>query len=287
MSWTVDNIPDQTGRVAVITGATSGLGLVVARELARAGARLIIGARDPGKASATIDLLPGTGHSTYPLDLADLDSVREFATAVRSGHGRLDLLINDAGIMAVPRTLSAQGYELQFAVNHLGHFALTTGLLDRIDGRVVTVTSVLHRKGRLDLDDLSAASGYSPTDAYNRSKLANMVFALELHRRWEGVSVAAHPGYARTGLQGSVPPGLYRFLLTRIGNPLVAVSAARGALPLLYAATAPQVASGELIGPGGPGEMRGAPKALVPAPAAADPEAGRRLWAVSEQLVTA
>ncbi|WP_246607767.1 SDR family NAD(P)-dependent oxidoreductase [Paractinoplanes toevensis] len=276
-------IPDQTGRVAVITGATSGLGLVMARELAGAGAQLIIGARDP----ARIAPLPGTGHTAYTLDLADLESVREFTTAVRGGHGRLDLLINDAGIMAVPRTLSAQGYELQFAVNHLGHFALTTGLLDRIDGRVVTVTSVLHRKGRLDLDDLTAANGYSPTDAYNRSKLANMVFALELSRRWAGVSVAAHPGYAATGLQGSVPPGLYRFLLTRIGNPLIAVSAEKGARPLLHAATAPGVTSGELIGPGGPGEMRGAPKALTPSPAATDPEAGRRLWAVSEQLVAA
>ena len=193
--WTVG---DQSGRVAVITGATSGLGLVVAREMAGAGARVVIGARDAGKAAAVIASLPGEGHIAYALDLADLNSVRDFTAAVRAGHDRLDLLINNAGIMAVPRATSAQGVELQFAVNHLAHFALTAALLDLITDRVVTVTSVLHRRGRLDLDTLDASGPYSANAAYNRSKLANMVFALELLRRLSASvrSVAAHPGYA-------------------------------------------------------------------------------------------
>jgi NAD(P)-dependent dehydrogenase (short-subunit alcohol dehydrogenase family) len=283
---------DQTGRIAVITGATNGLGLIVARELAQAGAAVVIGARDPRKAAAVIDRLPGAGHHAYPLDLADLDSVRAFAAAVRSGHGRLDLLINNAGIMAVPRTLSAQGYESQFAVNHLAHFALTAALLDLITGRVVTVTSVLHRKGRLDLGTLRGEQPYSPTAAYNRSKLANLVFALELQRRLTAAgsrvrSIAAHPGYARTGLQSAVPGRLHRFLLTKIGNPLIAVSAEKGALPLLYAATAPQAQGGTLVGPARLGEMRGAPAALQPSPEASDPASGERLWAVSEELTGA
>ncbi|MFD0523926.1 SDR family NAD(P)-dependent oxidoreductase [Paractinoplanes durhamensis] len=252
------NSEDQGLRTAVITGATSGLGLVVARELAGAGVRVVIGARNTRKADAVIAELPGAGHTAYTLDLADLDSVREFAAAVRGSNARIDLLVNNAGIMAVPRTLSAQGYELQFAVNHLGHFALTAGLLDLIAGRIVTVTSVLHRKGRLDLEDPAAERGYSANAAYNRSKLANAIFALELHRRLAAAgsqvrSIAAHPGYAVTNLQASVPPGLYRFLLTKLGNPLIAVPASKGAVPLLFAATSPDARSGELIGPGGPG----------------------------------
>ena len=194
--------------------------------------------------------------------------------------------------MGIPRTLSAGGHELQLAVNHLGHFALTARLIDALThpgARVVTVTSVLHRKGTFDFDDLELARRYSTTAAYNRSKLANAVFGLELHRRLTAAgspirSVLAHPGYARTNLQHNGPSGFQRFVLTKLGNPLLAVSADRGALPLLHAATAEPVRGGELIGPGGLGEIRGHPALVQPSPAALDPDLGARLWTVSEQL---
>jgi NAD(P)-dependent dehydrogenase (short-subunit alcohol dehydrogenase family) len=224
------------------------------------------------------------------LDLSDLESVREFAA---QAPARVDLLINNAGIMGVPRRLSAQGHELQFAVNHLGHFALTGRLLDRLgaspDARVVTVTSTLARAGRIDFDDLTMARRYRTTAAYNRSKLANSLFGLELHRRLVAQgspvrSVLAHPGYAATNMQSNGPTGMYRFLLSKVGNPLFAASAVQGAQPLLYAATDRSVRGGELIGPGGIGQMRGKPARLSPAPRALDPDLARRLWTVSEEL---
>src|SRR4051794_8578323 len=283
-------IPSQSGRVAIVTGATGGLGSVVARSLAGAGARVVLAVRDPRRGEELRRSLPGDA-TVRRLDLSDLESVREFAAGA---PGRIDLLINNAGIMGVPRRLSAQGHELQFAVNHLGHFALTTQLLDRLgaspDARVVTVTSTLARQGRIDFDDLTAARRYRTTAAYNRSKLANSLFGLELHRRLVAAdspvrSVLAHPGYAATNIQGNGPTGIQRFLLTRIGNPLFAMSAEQGALPLLYAATDPSVRGGELIGPDGMGQMRGRPARVPPAPRALDPDLARRLWTVSAELV--
>ena len=280
----------QHGRVAIVTGATGGLGSVVARSLAEAGARVVLAVRDPRRGEELRRALPGDV-SVRRLDLSDLESVREFAAGAPD---RIDLLINNAGIMGVPRRLSAQGHELQFAVNHLGHFALTVGLLDRLgaspDARVVTVTSTLARGGRIDFDDLTMARRYRTTAAYNRSKLANALFGVELQRRLDAAdspvrSVLAHPGYAATNIQSNGPTGLYRFLLTRLGNPLFAASASQGAQSLLYAAVDPSVRGGDLIGPGGIGQMRGKPARLSVVPRALDPDLAGRLWTVSEELV--
>jgi NAD(P)-dependent dehydrogenase (short-subunit alcohol dehydrogenase family) len=294
--WTAEQIPDQSGHTAVVTGANSGLGLVTARELARAGAHVILTARDAAKgggARAEIEgAVPGAKLEPRELDLADLGSVRAFAAAVESEHERLDLLVNNAGVMMSPYATTAEGFELQFGTNHLGPFALTGLLMDRLtrgaDPRVVTVTSIEPRPGRIDLDDLPGMSNYSPRPAYQRSKLANAVFGLELDRRLRAagspvISVLAHPGYSATNLQLSGPTGLMRNFL-RITNRLVAQSADKGALPQLYAATAPGIEGGEFIGPSGPGEMRGHPKSVRTAGRARDRELGRRLWEMSEEL---
>ena len=278
-----------TGRVFVITGASNGLGLAAARALADRDHHVILAVRDEQKGRRAQATLTGGTSEVRRIDLADLDSVRAFA----GGLDRVDVLINNAGVMAPPRRLSSQGYELQFAVNHLAHFALTGLLLDRLsagaDPRVVTVSSVLHKNGRLDFDDLNGERHYSATAAYNHSKLANAVFGLELQRRLTAAgspvrSLLAHPGYASTGLQAAVQPGLYRTLLTKIGNPLLAVSAEQGARPTVHAAISPHVSGGDFIGPSGWAGMRGAPGVVQPAAVATDPETGRRLWAVSEEL---
>ncbi|MDT0321497.1 oxidoreductase [Streptomyces millisiae] len=295
--WTAERIQDQTGRVFVVTGANSGLGLATTRAIARAGGHVILAVRDESRgaraAAGITAAQPGADLEVRRLDLSDLDSVRAFADRLRADHPRLDVLVNNAGVMAPPRTLSAQGHELQFACNHLGHFALTGLLLDRLaagrDPRVVTVSSVNHRQARIRFDDLTGERGYSPMAFYNQSKLANAVFGVELHRRLTEAgspvaSVLAHPGYTATNLQTSATVGLWRVLLGRLGNPLLAQPADRGALPQLYAATEPGVAGGEFIGPGGPAELRGAPTRVRPAPRATDPETGRRLWELSERL---
>ena len=287
-------MPDLAGRVFVVTGAGGGLGLATTRELARHGAHVILAVRDERRGRQTIERLtaeqPRASLELGLVDLADLDAVRAFAAR---SPARLDVLINNAGVLAPPRTLTAQGHELQFGVNHLAHFALTGLLLDRLTGghdpRVVTVSSTLHRQGRLNFDDLSGERGYRATAFYNHSKLANAVFGIELQRRLTEAgspvrSLLAHPGYAATGMQASAQPGLYRTLLTRIGNPLIAVSAERGAWPLLRAATDPRVEGGQFYGPGGFAEMRGHPAVVTPAPRATDPQTGRRLWTVSEEL---
>jgi len=291
--WTTANIPDQRGRVAVVTGANTGLGYATAKALAERGASVVLAVRNVSKGEQAAAGMTGDV-TVQALDLTSLDSVRTAAADLRSRLGRIDLLINNAGIMGVPRRLSAQGHESQFAVNHLGHFALTVRLLDRLgaspDARVVTVTSTLARGGRIDFDDLTMSRRYRTTAAYNRSKLANSLFGLELHRRLVAAvspvrSVLAHPGYAATNIQSNGPTGLQRFLLSKIGNPLFAASAEQGAQPLLYAATDPSIRGGELIGPGGIAQMRGAPARLTPVPRALDPDLARRLWTVSEELV--
>ncbi|MEW5536313.1 oxidoreductase [Streptomyces cyaneofuscatus] len=294
--WTVERIPDQSGRVAVVTGANSGLGLATARALARRGGRVILAVRDEGRGRrAVADITagqPGAELEVRRLDLADLDSVRAFSDALHADRPRLDLLVNNAGVMAPPRSSGAQGHELQFAANHLGHFALTGLLLDLLergqDPRVTTVTSVNHRKARLDFGNLNGERGYKPMVFYDRSKLANAVFGHELHRRLAASgspvrSVLAHPGYTATNLQTSAPTGLVKLLFGRVLLPLAQRPDA-GALPQLYAATAPGVRGGELIGPDGRGELRGGPTRVPLAPVATDAETGRRLWAASEAL---
>ncbi|MBZ9645509.1 oxidoreductase [Streptomyces sp. PSKA30] len=294
--WTVDQIPDQTKRVFVVTGANSGLGLATTRALARRGGHVILAVRDEAKGQRAAQEItarqPGASLEVRRVDLADVDSVRAFADQVRFDHARLDVLVNNAGLMAPPRSLNRQGQELQFAANHLGHFALTGLLLDLLsvgtDPRVVSVTSTNHRQATIFFDDLTGERKYSPMGYYNQSKLANAVFGWTLHQRLTAVgspvrSVLAHPGYTSTNLQTSSPTGMVKLLFGTLLSPL-AQSPDQGALPQLYAATEPTVAGGELIGPDGMGELRGAPKRVQLASRATDAETGRRLWELSERL---
>jgi NAD(P)-dependent dehydrogenase (short-subunit alcohol dehydrogenase family) len=294
--WTADQIPDQSGRTAIVTGANSGLGLAAAHELARHGAEVVLACRNTAKgndARRTIGAdVPGAKLELAALDLADLSSVESFAEQFRSAHDGLDLLIDNAGVMAPPRAETKDGFELQFGTNHLGHFALAARLIDlmsgRSDARVVTVSSNAHKMGRINFDDLQSQRRYFRWSAYSQSKLADLSFALELDRRLRAAgsqirSVAAHPGYAATNLQFAAPPLLDRLTMI-VTNALVAQSAEMGALPILYAATADGVEGGTYIGPDGIGEFRGHPHVASPTRAARDEETARRLWEVSEEL---
>jgi NAD(P)-dependent dehydrogenase (short-subunit alcohol dehydrogenase family) len=294
--WTAADIPSQRGRIAVVTGANSGLGLVTARELARAGARVVLACRDLAKgADARREIeaaAPGAELQLAKLDLGSLASVAEFAEGFKGGHDGLDLLINNAGVMAPPRRTTADGFELQLGTNHLGHFALTGRLLDalqgREDARVVTLSSEAHRIGKIDFDNLQRERGYNRWRAYGQSKLANLMFALELDRRLRTAganvkSLSAHPGYAATNLQSAAAPTVDRLVMA-VGNRLFAQSADMGALPTLYAATAPDLESGLFIGPDGFAEQRGHPHIVSPSGAAQDAAVARRLWEVSEDL---
>ena len=283
-SWSTADIPSQAGRTVVVTGANSGLGLVTARELARAGARVVLAVRDPARgerAAATM-----SGHvEVRRLDLADLASVRAFAAG---WSGDLDVLVNNAGIMMVPAGLTMDGFERQFGTNHLGHFALTVLLLPHVTDRVVTLSSSMHRAGRIDLDDLDwQRRPYSATGAYARSKLANLLFTLELQRRLTASgspvrALAAHPGWAATELQGRTG-NWFTDRAMRLGNVLVAQSAEQGALPTLAAAVR-DLPGGSYLGPSGLGEWRGAPTLVGRTPAASDPDLARRLWVASAGL---
>jgi NAD(P)-dependent dehydrogenase (short-subunit alcohol dehydrogenase family) len=294
--WTTEQIPDQTGRTAVVTGANSGLGLVCARELARAGASVVLACRSAERGAAAVETIsqavPGAQLELASLDLGSLASVEAFAERFRSTHDGFELLLNNAGVMAPPRRVTADGFELQFGTNLLGHFALTGRLLGalegRADARVVTLSSIAHRTGRIDFDDLQSERHYSRWRAYGQSKLADLLFALELDRRLRAAgsavkSLAAHPGYAATNLQSAAVPTLDRLVMV-VTNALLAQSADRGALPSLYAATEPGLEGGLYIGPGGPGEFRGYPRPASPNRAARDEAVAARLWTVSEEL---
>jgi NAD(P)-dependent dehydrogenase (short-subunit alcohol dehydrogenase family) len=290
--WTAADIPDLSGRLAVVTGANSGLGLVTARELARAGARVVIACRNVEKGQAAAASVPGDPE-VRRLDLADLGSVREFSAGIAADFATLDLLVNNAGVMAPPRRLTVDGFESQFGTNHLGHFALTGLLLPLLvnagGGRVVTVSSGAHRiPGGIRFDDLQGERSYIAWRAYGQSKLANLMFCFELARRSSAagsglVSVAAHPGYARTNLQFA-GPRFWEAALMRVTNLVLAQSAEMGALPSLYAAVVPDLPGGTFVGPDGRGEQRGYPKVVTAADKAYDEAAWLRLWEVSEQL---
>jgi NAD(P)-dependent dehydrogenase (short-subunit alcohol dehydrogenase family) len=299
MPWSTHDIPDQSGRTAVVTGANSGLGYCTARELARRGARVLLACRSEkrGKEAALrLHQEVGEGCRTgyRHLDLADLSSVREFAADF--GDERLDLLINNAGVMALPYGRTADGFETQFGVNHLGHFALTGLLLPRLTAtagsRVVSVSSRMHAVANIDLGDLNSERRYRRWTAYGRSKTANLLFIHELARRLAGarpdgtVAAAAHPGYASTNLQTRAVKLEGRRAAERavgVANRVFAQSAEAGALPTLYAATAPDVAPDSFTGPRLQG-WRGSPGPSRRAPWTRDDRAGELLWAASEQL---
>jgi NAD(P)-dependent dehydrogenase (short-subunit alcohol dehydrogenase family) len=295
--WTSENIPDQTGRVAIVTGANSGLGYETARALARKGATVIMAVRNPEKGHTAAERIEGEAPASQVevmhLDLADLDSVQQFAEAFGAGYDRLDLLINNAGVMMLPqRQATADGFEMQFGTNHLGHFALTGRLLDLLQrtpgSRVVVVSSTAHRISGINFEDLQSEGSYSSSGAYGQSKLANLLFAYELQRRLDaarsndgtvpGVLVAAsHPGWTATDLQRH--SRLFMWL-----NPMLAQRPEMGALPTLYAATAPDVVGGGFYGPGGFLELRGTPKRVHSNGRSHDRAAAARLWAESEAL---
>jgi NAD(P)-dependent dehydrogenase (short-subunit alcohol dehydrogenase family) len=273
-----------SGRVAIVTGANSGIGRAAASALAAAGARVVLAVRDTEKGHAAAASMKGETE-VRRLDLASLDSVRELAGA---WDGAVDLLINNAGVMAPPLGRTAEGFELQFGTNHLGHFALTSLLIEHVTARVVSVSSTGHRFGVIDFDDLNwERKPYSAWRAYGQSKLANLLFTAELQRRLTAAgstvrATAAHPGYAATNLQ--FHSGRRSLdLLSALGNRLLAQDEAAGALPTLYAALA-EIPGNSFAGPGRLLEQRGAPKLVGRTGAARDPDAARRLWDVSEAL---
>ncbi|HVU62091.1 MAG TPA: oxidoreductase [Mycobacteriales bacterium] len=296
--WTAQDIPDQTGRVAVVTGANSGLGFHTALELARHGAKVVVASRSDvrGKEAVAriIAEVPRADVDLRGLDLADLANVRSFADGIQASYPSVDLLINNAGVMAIPRQVTADGFEMQFGTNHLGHFALTGLLLPLLlrtpHARVVTVSSTAHKPGRIDFDDLMSERSYRKWRVYSSTKLANLLFAYELQRRLSAVgsalmSVAAHPGTSATNLVTvSAQDNIIKRLVMPAGARLISQSAARGALPQLYAATAPDVRGGEYFGPNGIAESFGYPKRVDSVPASKDLDTAARLWSVSEEL---
>jgi NAD(P)-dependent dehydrogenase (short-subunit alcohol dehydrogenase family) len=282
MKWTTDNMDSQDGRTFVITGANSGIGLEAARALGAAGARVVVACRDTAKGEHAVAELDGD-FDVRRLDLADLASVRGFASEL---EGDVDVLINNAGVMAVPRARTADGFEMQLGTNHLGHFALTGLLLDRLRDRVVTISSGAHRFGRMNFGDLMSERHYQRWLAYSQSKLANLLFMQELQRRLETAdsslrSVAAHPGYAATNLQFHTQS--IQDKLMGLGNHIFAQSAAMGALPTLYAATE-DIPGGAYVGPDGLAEQRGHPHLVGMSGAARNTESARKLWDESEEL---
>ncbi|RKD93254.1 oxidoreductase [Halopiger aswanensis] len=306
MGWTADDIPDQSGRTFVITGANSGIGLEATRELARSGGAVVMACRSVERGEDAADdvreAVPDADLRVEELDLADLESIRAFADRLKD-DATIDVLINNAGVMAIPRSETADGFETQFGVNHLGHFALTGLLLDRLatgdeggdddgDARVVTVSSGVHEQGEIDFEDLQSERTYDKWDAYAQSKLANVLFAYELERRFltgdiSAKSIAVHPGYANTGLQTRGPEqsgDRLRKAAMQLMNTLFAQPAEMGALPTLYAATSPEAEGGAYYGPGGFMNMRGTPERQASSDRSYNEETARRLWAVSEEL---
>jgi NAD(P)-dependent dehydrogenase (short-subunit alcohol dehydrogenase family) len=282
--WTAKDLPSQAGRTVVITGATSGIGRAAATGLARAGARVVLAVRNTEKGEQIASELGG-GAEARPLDLTDLASVRAFA---QEWEGPVDVLINNAGVMAVPEGRTTDGFETQIGTNHLGHFALTGLLLPQIRDRVVQIASGAHRIGKIDIEDLNwERRSYKRWPAYGQSKLANLLFVHDLQRRLVASgspvrAVAYHPGYAATELQSRTGNALQNALMA-VGNKLIAQSGEQGAWPTLFAATQ-EVPGGAYIGPGGPGELRGSPAPASRSGAARDDVTARALWALSERL---
>lgn len=299
MPWTANDIPSQAGKTFVVTGANSGIGYEAALQLAGKGAQVVLACRDQGKGRAAAAAIsaahPSAAVTVMELDLADLQSIRRFADAVRAAYPALHGLCNNAGVMAIPLRRTADGFEMQFGTNHLGHFALTGLLLERLlatpGARVVNVSSNAHKFGAMHWDDLQWERSYRKWSAYGQSKLANLLFTYELQRRLTAAgaglfSVACHPGYSATNLQAAGPRmqgSSIAEAVMGLANSLLAQNAAMGALPTLYAAVAPDVHGGDYIGPDGLGEQWGHPKKVQATAKARDPEAQGRLWEISEQ----
>jgi len=300
--WSLGDAPSLDGRVAIVTGATGGLGYETALGLARRGATTILAGRSPEKGAAAISqvrrILPAAKVRFERLDLGSLASVEQFTASVGEAHEAVDILVNNAGIMALARReVTKDGFERQIGVNYLGHFALTARLKDALcrssgGGRVVSVASVAHKRASMDLDDLQSEKSYNPMQVYGRTKLAMLIFAIELQHRavlnsWNLTSIASHPGWARTDIISNGPgggkPGIKEKLMGRAFN-LLAQSARDGALPSLYAAMAAQAKGGAYYGPTGAGETRGAPGPARMIAEATDPVIGSRLWTLSEKL---
>ena len=300
-TWTTDQAPRLSGRAAVVTGASGGLGYETALGLAARGATVILAARNVGKLDSAVERIrkavPDAAVRAEPLDLADLASVTRFATAFEADGSALDILVNNAGVMAYPtRRVTRDGFEEQFGTNYLGHFALTGRLLPALlrapNCRVVSLASLAHVQGRIALDDLQTERPYDGWKAYRQSKLAMLIFARELQGRadlhhWRLQSVAAHPGWAVTDIISNGPGqgrGGLRTSLMNLAFRTLGQTAAAGALPILYAATAPEAAPGGYYGPIGRGERTGAVGASRVMPQARDERVARRLWEISEQL---
>lgn len=296
-TWTAEDIPDLSGKIVIITGANSGIGLAASRELARKGAEVIMACRFQDKAEAAIQQImediPRAKLEYIHLDLVDLASVKKFAADFKSRYDRLDVLLNNAGIMMVPYRKTADGFESQLGTNHLGHFALTGSLIDLIlktpGSRVVNISSNAHYRGEMDFDNLQyEEGGYNPTAAYSRSKLANLLFTYELQRRFESkgaddLALAAHPGIAATGLADHFLSGKLSWLIRGIMKILFQ-SAKMGALPGLRAATDPQAEGGSFYGPGGKGERSGYPVVVSSNEASHNLQDAAMLWKISEDL---
>jgi NAD(P)-dependent dehydrogenase (short-subunit alcohol dehydrogenase family) len=294
--WTTGDIPDQRGRVAIVTGANTGLGYHTAAALAQAGAQVILAVRDLEKGNLALARIvaaqPDADVTLQELDLSSLASVRAAAAALHKAYPRIDLLINNAGVMWTPKQVTADGFEMQFGTNHLGHFALTGLLLDNLlpvrGSRVVTVSSMGHRiRAAIHFDDLQWEHRYDRIAAYGQSKLANLLFTYELQHRLAGhrkntIAVAAHPGTSSTELARNLP-GIFKPAVAVLG-PLVFQNAAMGALPTLRAATDPDVEGGQYYGPDGLGEQRGHPKLVSSSAQSHDEDLQHRLWTVSEEL---
>lgn len=300
--WTADDIPALGGKTVVVTGGNSGIGFEAARQMARKGAHVILACRDTGRAADALQqirtLHPSASVEAMQLDLASLESVHRFARDFAAKSVPLDVLCNNAGVMAIPRRTTAEGFEMQIGTNHLGHFALTGLLLEPLlaapAARVVNVSSTAHKPGRIDFDDLQGEKSYRKWMAYAQSKLANLLFTYELQRRLEAagaraVSVACHPGYSATNLQAVGPQMSGSRIAARLmdlGNRFFSQPAAMGALPTLYAATSPDARGGDYIGPDGFMENYGHPRKTRSTARSHDRAVATRLWEVSEQLTS-
>jgi NAD(P)-dependent dehydrogenase (short-subunit alcohol dehydrogenase family) len=301
MKWKASDMPDLTGKIAVVTGGNSGIGFFTCLELARKGAHVVLAARNKERGLDALEKIklkiPSANLQFMKLDLANIELIKHFADTFTEEYERLDILVNNAGVMALPLRRTAQGFEMQFGTNHLGHFALTAllfNIIERTPGsRIVNVSSLMHKFGKINFDDLNWEKSYSKWQAYGQSKLANLLFSLELNRRLRAAGkqtgvMTSHPGYAATKLQvraGEMEGSKMNVRANNLMNALFAQPASKGALPSLYAATCENAISGKFYGPSGLGSVRGYPREEKINPLLTNPDVAKRLWEKSEKLI--